>query len=331
MPGASLTTPTNGQSVTEGNLKLVYVLTTDCNDSYADMALVSMLSVGLSNPDIPISLLVDSQSLDALQANRHKILQIGASVVAVDTPQGSAVFRSRWMKTQVGHLVRGNVIYLDADTLVRKPIGALRQNGVVFSAVADAPGLEPCEDPRRLSISQAMGWSPEHTYYNSGLFYYESTPEVDRFFAKWHALWHDAKSETKFKDQPSFNAAISLAEFEIVELSETNNHQITLSWTNCHQSNIWHFWESSRMSGDILEELTTLSADLPINQLSEKVQKAMTKCTPAAHSNRLAAVMDLLSIDTELQRKLLIQKSRLSTTEFLLWTLQKLVGRRPQK
>lgn len=328
MGDTSFGTSTTGSSPIEESLKLVYVLTTNGRDSYADMAMVSMLSANLSNPDIPTFLLVDADSLKALQSHKHKILELNVSILAIDTPPGSAVFRSRWIKTQVGRLVRGNVAYLDADTLVRKSIDGLRQISALFSAVADAPSMEP--DPRRLKISQAMGWNPNHTYYNSGFFFYRSSPEIDRFFEKWHALWHDAKSETNYEDQPAFNAAITLADFDAEELSETYNHQITMSWTDCQNSNIWHFWESSRMRGDILEELTILSADLSINELSKNVRKAIAKRTPAAHSNRLALGMDLLSIDTELQRKLLIQRSRLSAKEFMQWSLQKLVLRTRQ-
>lgn len=331
MPDASSRESRTDLSPTEEKLKLVYVLTTDGKGSYADMALVSMLSAGLTNPDISTLLLIDEQSLDVLERSHHKILQINASIVAIATPPGSAVFRSRWIKTQAGHLVRGNVVYLDSDTLVRKPIDDLSQMKGVFGAVADAPGLSPSEDPRRLAISRSMGWSPDHTYYNGGFFYYQSTPEVDRFFERWHSLWLDMKSETNLKDQPSFNAAITLADFDAVDLSESYNHQITLSWTNCQQSNIWHFWESSRMSGDILEELTNLSTELPIDQLTNQVDKAIKKRSPAGFSNRLAVAMDLLSIDTEIQRKLLIQKSRLSAKEFLKWSLKKLVSPGPRK
>lgn len=307
--------------------RLVYVLTTNCDDSYADMALVSMLSVNLSNPDIKTLLLVDAESLAALERRNHKILELKAAIMAVDTPPGSPVFRSRWMKTQVGQFVRGDIIYLDVDTLVRRPLEAQSQFEAVFGAVADAPGLKPSEDPERLRISRMIGWNPGHTYFNSGFFYYRSSPAVDRFFEKWHSLWYDTRSATNGKDQPAFNAAITLADFDVQELAETFNHQIPLSWINCQQSKVWHFWESSRMSDDILDELTRLSADLPMDRLRTKVGRAIEKSTPAANSNRLAAALEILSVDAGWQRKLLIQKSRLSQREFLRWTLRRLSGR----
>ncbi len=307
--------------------KLVYVLTTNCRDPYADMVLVSMLSVGLSNPGIATVLLVDATSMEALTASNHKLLEISDSVVAIDTPPGSGVFRSRWMKTQVGHFIQGAVIFLDADTIVRSTIDWPRHFNSEFGAVADAPGIGASEDPHRLQLSEKSGWNPHGTYYNSGFFYYVSSPSMERFFESWHSLWQDTRNLTKNKDQPSFNAAITLADFKEQELPESFNHQITLSWTNCQQSIVWHFWESSRMSDDILDELTKQSAILPIDQLSERIRQAITKHTPAAYSNRLARAMDVLSINPELQRKFLIQQSRLSTTEFLRWSIGKLMGR----
>ncbi len=307
--------------------KLVYVLTTNGLDLYADMALVSMLSLSLSNPDITIVLLVDSESLDALQRNSHILLQISDSIVSVDTPSGSGVFRSRWLKTQVGHFIQGAVIFLDSDTLVRRPIDWPKQFNSLFGAVADAIETGAWKDSHRLQVSEKTGWNPQSTYYNSGFFYYLSSPAVEHFFDTWHSLWQGTKDATNDEDQPSFNAAITLSDLKLQELPESFNHQINLSWNNCQQSTIWHFWASSRMSGDILDELTRSSADLSLSELSRKVHRAITKRTPAAYSNRLARAMDLLSIDPELQRKLLIQQSRLSTREFLRWSLLRLVGR----
>lgn len=306
---------------------LVYVLTTDCRDVYADMALVSMLSVGLSNPGITTMLLVDTISMVALQKYRHKLLQISDSIVTVDTPSGSAVFRSRWLKTQVGQFIQGKVICLDVDTIVRSSIDWLDQFHSDFGAVADAPMLVAKQDTSKLLMSEKMGWNPQGTYYNSGFFYFVSSPAVTRFFETWHLLWQDSKDTINHQDQPSFNAAITRADFKEQELAESFNLQITQSWKNCQQSKVWHFWESSRMGGDILEELTHQSAYLSLDQLRGKVQHAVTKRTPAGYANHLARVMDLLSIEPELQRRLLIQKSRLSRTQFLQWSLGKLVGR----
>jgi hypothetical protein len=329
MPETTLTASLTSEKSSSERVKLVYVLTSNGEDPYADMALVSMLSVDLSNPAITTVLLVDAQSMESLQRNRHQILQLCDSIITVDTPPGSAVFRSRWMKTQVGRFVHGAVIYLDADTLARKPIDWPKHFDSTFGAVADAPGMAPSEDPLRLQLSQRLGWDPSSTYFNSGFFYYLSSPGMDRFFELWHSLWQDTRGSTNFKDQPSFNAAISLADFRAQELPATFNHQITLSWEECQRSTIWHFWESSRMSGDILDELTQLVGDLPIDRLRSRVHRGIMKRTPAAYSNRLARAMDLLFLNPELQRKLLFQTSRLSTGEFVRWSLRRLTGHRP--
>lgn len=163
---------------------LVYVLTTDCRDFYADMALVSMLSVGLSNPGITTVLLVDTISMGALQKYRHKLLKISDSIVTVDTPSGSALFRSRWLKTQVGQFVQGKVICLDVDTIVRSSIDWLNHFDSDFGAVADAPMLEAKQDTFNLLMSEKMGWNPKGTYYNSGFFYFVSSPAVTRFLRR---------------------------------------------------------------------------------------------------------------------------------------------------
>lgn len=318
---------TSGNSSTGIKPKLVYVLTTSCIDRYADMALVSMLSVALTNPEITTVLLVDTISLKALKASHHRLLEISDSVVAVNTPPGSGEFRSRWIKTQVGLFIQGAVIYLDIDTIIRGSIDWPSNFHGEFGAVPDSPGKATWENPRRLEVSKKLGWNPATTYYNGGFFYYVTSPATNRFFETWHSLWQETHEIVNNKDQPSFNAAITIADFKEKELPESFNHQILLSWKNCHQSKVWHFQHSSRMNGDILDELTRESSNLSIDELRARVSQAMKKNTPAAYSNHFARAMDLLLIDPEVQRKLLLQKSRLSTAEFLEWSLRKLVGR----
>src|SRR5204862_1858016 len=107
--------------------RVVYVLTSDGRDAYADMALVSMLSVRISNPGLGIFVVCDEKSAITLRAKKHRMLAVCDQFITVPTPDGEPNFRHRWIKTQLCRYVDGNVLYIDADTLMRGSLADLHQ------------------------------------------------------------------------------------------------------------------------------------------------------------------------------------------------------------
>src|SRR6516164_5006902 len=89
-------------------LRIVYVISSDGCDAYADMALVSILSVQISNPGFKILAVCDEKSAHALSANRHRLLEVCNEFISVPTPDGERSFRSRWIKTQLCRYVQGS-------------------------------------------------------------------------------------------------------------------------------------------------------------------------------------------------------------------------------
>jgi len=110
------------------NFTVAYVITSAGRDVFADMALVSILSMRISNPGLGIFVLCDEKSALTLSANKHRRLDVCDEFIAVPTPDGEPAFRHRWIKTQLCRYVDGNVLYIDAGTLVR---GSEAQNCVI--------------------------------------------------------------------------------------------------------------------------------------------------------------------------------------------------------
>src|SRR5439155_25223560 len=171
---------------------VAYVIASDGHDIFADMALVSMLSVRISNPGLRIVAMCDEKSAQAIKATQHRLLQACDELVAVPTPEGEPTFRHRWVKTQLASYLNGNALYLDADTLVRRSLADLPPLISEFGAVANHNGTTLSEqiwseDGQTL---KKMGWSENfEVYVNSGVFFFKPCPRVHEIFDNWHDLW----------------------------------------------------------------------------------------------------------------------------------------------
>ena len=172
--------------------RVVYVVTGDGYNAYGDMALVSMLSVRISNPGLGIVAVCDEKSALALRANNHRLLDVCDEFLTVPSPKGTPTFCHRWIKTQLCRYVEGNVVYLDADTLVRGSLADLHRLVSELGAVANHNGATLSEQiwTEDRQVFEGMGWpSNFHAYVNSGAFFYKPCPRVHEFNAKWHELW----------------------------------------------------------------------------------------------------------------------------------------------
>src|ERR1039458_1554653 len=208
---------------------VAYVITSDGHDNFADMALVSMLSVRISNPGLRIVAVCDEKSAGAIQAAKHRLLQVCDNLITVPTPDGEGTFRNRWIKTQLCAYVSGNVLHLDADTLVRESLADLPTLVSEFGAVANHNGATLSDqfwgDDRQ--ILESMGWpSNFEAYVNGGVFFFKSCACVREFFAKWHELWlAGVAANGRLRDQPSLNSALALSRVAVRILPSGYNAQ----------------------------------------------------------------------------------------------------------
>ena len=125
---------------------VVYVLTSDGQDAYADMNLVSLWSLLESNPGRGVVVLIDSVSKEQLRKSAHPILSSEAEIRAIPCQQAPGGWRNRFVKTQMRKHVVGPLLYLDGDTLVRGDLGRR------FSRWNSMAGGRP--EPQRLGT----GW-----------------------------------------------------------------------------------------------------------------------------------------------------------------------------
>lgn len=238
----------NPKTIAESAFTCVYVLTTSGRDDYVVMALISMISLKISNPHLRILLLCDTESYRNLRSNPHPIISACDEFIEVDTPTGSATFRNRWIKTKLYHLVPGNVLYLDSDTIIRGPLADLPSLVSGFGAVANHNAEtnegQILKDDRAESIMH--GWGCDYkTFVNGGVWFYRRCDSVERFFTLWHDLWLRGIARSgRLLDQPSLNRAVIDSGVFLTVLPALYNAQVCGCWKNAKDALVWHFYAS---------------------------------------------------------------------------------------
>jgi hypothetical protein len=257
---------------------VAYVLTSDGRDVFADMALVSMLSVRISNPCLRIVAVCDEPSAQAIKAAKHRVLEICDELISVPTPDGEPTFRNRWIKTQLCNFISGNVLHLDADTLVRGSLADLPQLVSEFGAVPNHNGPTLAEqvwdEDRR--VFEQMGWPVNYrVFVNGGVWFFKSCPRVHEFFAKWYELWSaGVAANGRLRDQPSLNSSILLSRVDLKILSPRYNAQLAKSWSRASDAVVWHFYATEGGQGTSFTHLLKKTNRMSLGRLQNLIQLA---------------------------------------------------------
>ncbi|MBW4529986.1 MAG: hypothetical protein KME02_04765 [Aphanothece saxicola GSE-SYN-MK-01-06B] len=277
----------------------VYLITVgEGSEVYADMALVSILSLKITNPSLPVRLLCDRKSARRLQESGHRLPGLCDSLEAVETPDGSLIYRHRWIKTQLPRFLSGGGIHLDADTLVRGSLTALPPGDWDFAAVPDYNSSDMSELLRTLPhVIQALelGWPLDlKRYFNSGVFCWKDSPAVHTLFAEWHRLWHEGvRAGELLKDQPSFNATLQRGLVTSATLPNAFNTMVLPAWDLSPEALVWHFWSAGAGKNHSFARLVEQAKHLSTERLTTNVRRAIRFSRPWANSGRgLARLLD---------------------------------------
>jgi hypothetical protein len=203
--------------------KLVYVLTCSDENLYLEQALMSVFSARHHNPEAHIVLIVDDQTDKVIDGNRAEILQyIDEKIVVPFKGEMSMVKRSRWIKTKVRHLIEGDYLYIDCDTIIRSALKQIDLLECQIGAVPDSH-LEvsdfcaPLYEKISL-LSKQIGWviDKEQFYFSSGVIFVKDNANTRNFYELWHSYWQEGLQKGIAIDQPSF-AKANIAMQHIVE------------------------------------------------------------------------------------------------------------------
>ena len=193
--------------------KLVYVLTCAPEATYIEQALMAVYSARHWNPDATIVLLTDDLTSAILHADgpRGEILQyVSEEIVIAFEADKSMLYRSRWIKTKARELVKGDMLFVDCDTICCKPLDDVDKFECEAGAVLEShlPIAELNEKMQRgiEENAQKVGWSikDEQYYFSSGVIYAKEVPMAHKLYQCWHDKWLDGVSKGINIDQPTF-------------------------------------------------------------------------------------------------------------------------------
>lgn len=229
-------------------IQIAYVLTSNCEDTYTDLNLISLWSLRETNPTAQVILVCDCETVQAIKNSQHRIEQEVDKIISVDVPANSPGFRNRYLKTNLRHYVEGPFLYLDADTLIRDDLSPIFNTKASLAGVPNHSGTgSPSEIPSsELKIYEKLGWSlPSNYYVNGGVLFFADHSEVYEFCNLWHQKWIECSSTIgKHLDQPSLNSAIDDTQIHFTWLDHPYNAQVHARPHTAWDARIWHIYLS---------------------------------------------------------------------------------------
>ena len=158
--------------------------------------------------------------------------------------------KSRFLKTTMRYLVKGDFLYIDCDTIICKKIPAVLP-GLDIAAVPDnhcsvtdkiyefAPVIQRAKDS-----GYSVGYNSLH--FNGGVLYCSDSDRVYDFFDLWHRLWNDNYRNGIYIDQLSLNEANYRMQGVITELDGVWNCMLRYGIKYLSEAIIIHYFASNR-------------------------------------------------------------------------------------
>jgi len=212
-------------------MQYLYTLTSTPSDEYYEQFLLSVTSLKLLMPAADVILLCDSKTKETLTGKRGEYEKLVSQTVTVDAPGGlSQIEASRWVRTSMRRLVKGDFLFLDGDTIVAGDLSSIARPGMNFAACLDKHSLINTHSKKTSIIDKNdhLGFDSHVSdkHFNGGVLFCADTPETHKIFERWHELWLFSKSKKIIRDQPSLNMAVYENISFVTELDGTWNCQI---------------------------------------------------------------------------------------------------------
>lgn len=228
--------------------KLVYVLTCAPEATYIEQALISIWSARYHNPDAHIVLLVDDKTNKLLIGKRAEVLEYVSEKVVVpfEDTDATMMYRSRWIKTQVRQLVKGDLLFIDCDTVVAQSLADADNLDCEIGAVLDShrpiSAFHPSVRTNVVKFAAACNWDFRgvEKYYSSGVLYIKDTENTRKFYQLWHKNYLHSSNCGVNIDQISMEKASQ--EIPIVsDIADTWNTIMFIRPKFIEQAKIIHF------------------------------------------------------------------------------------------
>lgn len=257
-----------------------YVLVSDYTDYYWEQTLMSIYSIKLHHSNPKIVLVVDNITYDSLTGKRDAIIQYCSNIIKVDLPiKYNKVQRSRYLKTKLRHLIDGDYLFIDTDTIICSSLKEIDLWKEDIAAVLDNHGDKYStftENWIKDKINK-MNWNDivNVPHFNSGILYVKDTPNTRAFYEVWHSYWNECYENNIYIDQLSLRKTCKHLKYSIKELDGTWNCQIRYPKGQffLNDAKVLHYQSSDlNYIYEIFNEITFLKIKYKGN-ISEEIHK----------------------------------------------------------
>lgn len=260
--------------------KIVYVLVSQDSDYYYEMLLLSLYSLRLHHPkgDAEVEVVMDEDTHQRLVDKKAEMLGEVTPVIVSIPPEYTVMQRSRYLKTQLRKLVKGDFLYIDCDTLICESLEDIDKMETNIAMVADANGDVREKIPFAIELCKRAGIQNANNqpYFNGGVIFAKDDASVLLFFEKWYNLWRKSLSKGVPQDQPALCQANIDLNYPIKELSEIWNSQIDfVSEVGLKKSKIFHYFSPKKTFMRIML-FESIRKGLRTNSLSELIHNPRT-------------------------------------------------------
>lgn len=229
--------------------KIVYVLVSEETDYYYEMVLLSLYSLRLYHPkgDTEVELVMDETTHQRLVEKKAAILDDVTPIVTSIPPEYTKMQRSRYLKTRLRRIVKGNFLYIDCDTIICNRLDDIDNVDATVAMVSDENRNNYLKSPHKIELCNKAGFSllENQPYFNSGVIYVQDTSLSCLFFEEWNRLWNQSLLSNVPQDQPALCMANVNVGQIVTELPSAWNLQCRNGIGDNHvETKILHYYSS---------------------------------------------------------------------------------------
>lgn len=267
------------------NTKIVYVIVASEKSIYVEQAYMSIWSCKFHNPNASIIIYTDTDTLPLI-SQYPELKDLTSEIISEEFDDTiSKADRSRILKTTLRNRIKGDLLYVDSDTIFCGTIDELDNITYDIAMVEDmhAPTLMDSflrKDILSRSILLFDSIPPINIkYYNSGLLYSKDSKTSRDFYKKWHENWHLGRKRFCITiDQPALLQTTLKFKDKIYALNGIYNAQISLNDDFLEKGKILHFYGSINNGLHPYFQKEYYSIIKEKHQLTEKIKKDIVNC-----------------------------------------------------
>lgn len=235
--------------------KIVYVVVASKDSIYLEQAYVSVWSLKHYNPYAHVTFVMDDRTKEYWDACLYDELKSLVDDIIVKKFENSTSnhYRSRWLKTSLRALVKGDYLFIDTDTVICQPLNEIDEIEADLAMVEDLHfpnvGMHPFKDEIIKTFKTHYGamLNNNSIYYNSGVIYAKDSFIAYKLYDEWHKVWISSKKKNGvlFDQPPLLKVAIDHPDL-IHTMNPNFNVQISASIQYLYTGKILHFFNTNK-------------------------------------------------------------------------------------